>query len=119
VRATYLRVLGEDDAPPPPPINDRVRRILEAEAKAEREGVDLLTLLPRDATREDLLTAEAVLTARGLRHRQEGDDMREIAEAIRPFFQGETTLKEAYARWEQAQRPEETPISRCDENHDQ
>jgi hypothetical protein len=118
VRATYLRVLGEDDGAPLPSATAKIRQIIEITARADREGLDLLSLLPPDATREDLDAAGSLMIAKGNGFRRQTDDMREIAEAVRPFFHGKTTLSKAYAEWEVAQRPEETPMSFFDEDTD-
>src|SRR6478736_6212741 len=46
VRAAYQRVLDEADCPPLPPINAKVRRILEAAAQAELDSRDILDAMP-------------------------------------------------------------------------
>jgi hypothetical protein len=57
--------------------------------KAERDGCDILEVMPRDVTYHDVSAAMAVLTTRGANNRGEVDDMREVVAAIRPFFLGE------------------------------
>jgi hypothetical protein len=112
VRELYRRMLEEDDAPPLPPVTDVIRRILAASERAEAEGLDLVTLLPADATRADLVAAGAIMTAVGHRFRAEGSDMIELSHMLHPYHSEGRTLGEAFAEWEAAQRPErsdETP----------